>query len=147
MCRAEIKTQQPILSPPVETRNPHVLGSLEPTPKEQLRRAYGWSPLDWIPNRGVQGEPVQKILRSTHTLAGQVSSLTNAVSSCSSTTTTRGRGVCPFWGEHSPSPCLRGWLSPQNHLCLTVYGVGGPHQITAPSISDHCVAAAPARDC
>ena len=28
---------------------------------------------------------------------------------------------------------------PQNHLCLTVYGVGGHHKTTAPSSSDHRV--------
>ena len=58
--------------PPVGTRNPLVLGSSEPTPKEEAS-----SLLD--PNCGVQGEPVQKILRST-LLHSVVSYATNAVS-------------------------------------------------------------------
>ena len=46
------------------TRNPRVLGSSEPTPEEALRRGgaqggSGSNPPNWIPNRGVQGEPVQ----------------------------------------------------------------------------------------
>ena len=57
--------------PPVETRNPRVLSSLEPTPEEHLRRGgaqggSGSSPPSWIPNRGVQGEPVQMILLNIH---------------------------------------------------------------------------------
>ena len=41
-----------------------------PSPKSSCEgeehRAWSWSnPFDWIPYRGVQGEPIQKILRST----------------------------------------------------------------------------------
>ena len=51
-------------------------GDLEPTPEEPLRGGEGQggsgsSPPMWIPNRGVQGEPVQKILRSTYIRAGR----------------------------------------------------------------------------
>ena len=55
-------------------------------PVGEERRAWsGSSLLDWIHNRGVQGEPVQKILRSTYILAGKESCVANAVSSASPT--------------------------------------------------------------
>ena len=65
-----------IYPPPVGTRNPQVFGSLEPTHEEPLRRGgaqggSGSSPPSWIPNCGVQGEPVQMILRSTCIRAGR----------------------------------------------------------------------------
>ena len=131
-------------------RTPGPSALCSPHPKrpcvgEERRACSGSNPLDWIPSRGVQGEPVQKILRSTYILAGQESSVTNAVSPCSSTTTIRGRDECPFGGEHSPSAVLTGVGGPpENHQCLAVYGVGGPHKTTAPNTSDHRVPAASA---
>ena len=58
----------------------------EPTPEELLRwggaqGGSGSSPPIWIPNRGVQGEPMQKILRSTCTRAGHDTYVSDAVSS------------------------------------------------------------------
>ena len=61
--------------PPVWTWNPGSSAPWNPHPKSpcvgEERKAWsGSNPIDWIPNRGVQGEPAQKILRSTYILAG-----------------------------------------------------------------------------
>ena len=66
-----------LLRPPTRgDPEPRVLRSSEPTPEETLRRggAQGGSGShgpSWIPNRGVQVEAVQLILRSTYTRAGR----------------------------------------------------------------------------
>ena len=54
-------TEKMTRPPPVGTRNPRALGSSEPTPEEPCvgeegRAGLGQTP-NWIPNRGVQGEP------------------------------------------------------------------------------------------
>ena len=77
-CFAATATIQGIRPHPWGPGTPLVGGSVEPTPEEPLRRegaqgGSGSSPLNWIPNRGVQGEPVQMILRSTYLLAGRLS--------------------------------------------------------------------------
>ena len=121
-----------------ESDHPYLWGPRTPGPRlfgTHLQRGRG---LGQTLSAGspIVGEPVPKILRSTYILA---------------------------WGRTSRTPChtarlrphygaatrrtqlpswLQGWWSPQNHQCLTVYGVGGPHKNTAPSSSDHCVLAA-----
>ena len=110
----------------------------------QERRAWSASNLlDWIPNRGVQGEHSQKILRSPYILARQESKITDAVSSCSSTTTMWGRDECLFGGEHSPFTVLTGVVPSKQPVSHRVRGWWSPqHHRT--SVSDHCVLAAAA---
>ena len=72
--------------PPVVTWNPRVLDSSEPTPEEPVRRGgLGQTLSTGSPLLEIQGEPLQKILRST-LLHSAVSYTTNAVSSRSPTT-------------------------------------------------------------
>ena len=115
--------------PPVETRNPRVLGSSEPTPEEPLCRggAQGGSGSrspNWSPNGGVQGEPVQEILRSTYILAGQSRTPCHRVR----LRLLHGAAIRAFSGANT---------APVPRAC----GVGG-QKTTAPSTSDHCVPAA-----
>ena len=130
---------QGVQLPPVETRNPRVLGSSEPTSGEPLRRGGAGRGLGQTlstGNRGVQGEPVQKILRSTYILAGLESYVSNAVSSLSPTTMKRCRDKSPFGGEHSPFTVLTGLVvfkTTTKGLVVTT---------PPPSSSDHRVPAA-----
>ena len=110
-------------------RNLWVLGSLEPTPREPLRRegpqGVVWSNhLDWIQNCVVQGEPVQKVLRSTYILSRTpchrvrlrliYGAAMRALSGSEHSTITVSTGlVVPT--KPPVSRRVRGWWSPQNH--------------------------------
>ena len=116
----DLQQQSFVKSHPVGTRNPRVLASLEPTHKEPLRRR-GAQGVVWVKHSRLDPQSwVQWILRSTYTLAGQESYVTNVVSSCSSTRCDRraARGIsariggnstcwrvsCGYNNQHHPTP-------------------------------------------